>query len=158
MDLKNLQGQWAVGRQCWPLDATRKPRSDTTLAEAHRECFHLVKLGDLASSAECALQCLAFPHHFHIFFTTVTALSPHIPKQQMSTDLLQGKCGKTHPSGPHFMQPFMAVTCSWKSRRISVTSDSPSQIVSRKLMAANVLHDAHQASADVFSVNHGESC
>ena len=103
-----------------------------------------------------AMPCIStsFPHFFHNCHRPVTALSPHIPKQQMSTDLLQGKCGKTHPSGPHFMmQPFMAVKCSWKSQRISVTFDSPSQIVSRKLMAANVLHDAHQASADVFSVN-----
>ena len=80
MDLKNLQGQWAVGRQCWPLDATRKPRSDTKMTPHLPR--HTVSAFTLwswviwraAQSAPC--NALHFPHHFHIFFTTVTALSP----------------------------------------------------------------------------------
>jgi len=102
--------------------------------------------------------------HFHIISTFFSQLSPpcHRPVTAHSETAdvnrsLAGKMWKDTPKRTTFQQPFMAVKCSWKSQRISVTSDSPSQIVSRKLMAANVLHDAHQASADVFSVNHGES-
>lgn len=70
------------------------------MAEAHRECFHLVKLGDLASSAECARQGWKQPtaHTFIVF-----SLHPHC----------------------------ILAICQHV----------------RKLMAANVLHDAHQAGS-----------
>lgn len=76
MDLKNLQGQWAAGRQCWPLDATRKPRSDTKMTPHLPR--HTVSAFTLWSwviwRAAQSAPCNAL--HFYIISTFFSQLSP----------------------------------------------------------------------------------